>query len=148
MQGMRGSGTLCQIANFSFFTLNLFSPNITVNFPSQDQNFHRATWTKSDPGCCPCLLPQGKYVVTARWTLLHAQVGGLKCLFPHCLRKGVPPELAPCVWSSSPIIMVSFGPCKEKMKLQGVGMDEYRRYGMKLLKQRHLADMIGNSSLG
>ena len=39
----------------------------------KDQNFHRATWMKTSPALCPCLLPAGKYIVTCKWRLLSAK---------------------------------------------------------------------------
>ena len=75
---------ICKI--FQFFTIVLFcalwqiSCRLSVTAISKnrpkDQNFHRATWTKSDPTLCPCLLPGGKYVVTKRWTCLEPQDWG------------------------------------------------------------------------
>ena len=48
-----------------------FEQSCRIGF--QDQNFGRATWMRSSPKLCACLLPKSKYVVTARWTLLAAQ---------------------------------------------------------------------------
>ena len=38
-----------------------------------DQNFERQTWLRKTPRLLPCLLPNGKYVCTVRWSLLTPQ---------------------------------------------------------------------------
>ncbi|CAJ1368850.1 unnamed protein product, partial [Effrenium voratum] len=38
-----------------------------------DQSFDRQTWHRKNEQLTPCLIPKGKYVVTARWSLLGAK---------------------------------------------------------------------------
>ncbi|CAJ1360187.1 unnamed protein product [Effrenium voratum] len=46
----------------------------------QDQNFERATFVRSNPRLVPCLLPNGKYIVTKAWRLLNGKDRGCKKL--------------------------------------------------------------------
>ena len=109
------------ISTLQLFNLR-FQNRWTVAF-CEDQNFERATINRSNPQHCPCLLPNGKYVVTSQWRILSS--------------KDCPPNMK-TFW-------VSFD-WQEKMLLQGVGMDEYRRYNMAVLTPSQLSNMTGNSS--
>ena len=51
------------------------------------RTFERQTWLRKTPRLLPCLLPNGKYVCTVRWSLLTAQGHFvLPCLFFQNLR--------------------------------------------------------------
>lgn len=134
---------------FGFCLFSSSSNGLTFVFPehlAKDQNFHRTTWTKRDPSLCPCLLPGGKYVVSARWSLLQPQAR----LFETLVFNGFLLITGGLIDSSDGWFEITIlaAHWQERMKLQGVGMDEYRRYGMSSLKPRQLADLAGNSCLG
>lgn len=46
---------------------------VVADFLAKDQNFGWQTWLKKTPFFMPCLLPNGKYVCTQRWSLLSAK---------------------------------------------------------------------------
>lgn len=47
-------------------------------FHTEDQNFARSTYLRSNPRISPCIIPHGKYIVTGRWSLLGGQDGNTK----------------------------------------------------------------------
>ncbi|CAK9079617.1 unnamed protein product [Durusdinium trenchii] len=83
-----------------------FRPFNAEYFVEVDQNFGRQTFNRRSPSHCPCLLPNGKYILTKQWRLLSSQ---------------------------------------EKMQLQGVGMEEYKKYKMDTLSPSQLSNMAGNA---
>ena len=38
-----------------------------------DQNFKRCNYLRSNPSLCPCLLPNGKYILTSRWRFVSGK---------------------------------------------------------------------------
>ncbi|CAK9027608.1 Uncharacterized protein SCF082_LOCUS17998 [Durusdinium trenchii] len=71
-----------------------------------DQNYERNTFCSSNPWLCPCLIPNGKYIISSQWRLLSGQ---------------------------------------EKLKLQGLGLDDITKYKLHLLTDKQQSDLAGNS---
>ena len=92
---------------------------LVANTSPEDQSFKRQTFHKAKPAYAPCLLPRSKLVLTSEWRLI-----GSKDLFKS---------------SSS----ASFQ--QEKMLLQGVGLEEFRKYHMEKLSPAQLSNMVGNA---
>eukprot|EP00930_Biecheleria_cincta_P080184 TRINITY_DN6829_c0_g1_i1.p1 TRINITY_DN6829_c0_g1~~TRINITY_DN6829_c0_g1_i1.p1 ORF type:complete len:555 (+),score=48.01 TRINITY_DN6829_c0_g1_i1:91-1755(+) len=74
-----------------------------------DQDVNRSTFIKTDPTLCPCILPNGKYVVSKRWSLLTGT---------------------------------------EKLRLQGLSLDEIYDLGLSKYSDGEKSDYAGNMFSG
>ena len=88
---------------------------------TKDQNFGRCIH-RTNPKCCPCLLPSGKYVLSGKsWSLL-----------------------GPKDWQ----LRIALLPCQDKLRLQGIGTTDQINYKLDALTDEQISDMAGNSCLG
>ena len=100
---------------------------------AEDQSFNRQTVHRTDPTCCPCLIPKGKYVVTKRWALLR---GAEACL-----------QSSPCssCCTCDFLLLGVFALAEEKMALQGVSPCEMEAFHFNDLSDAKQSDLAGNA---
>ena len=107
---------------------------------TKDQNFERNTFVRSNPYLCPCLIPNGKYMVSGRWSLLGGQEiksknwgGGVWCIQRFFLD------------SIFVFLLVPHPAPQEKLRLQGVGSEDILNFNLNTLTDHQQSDLAGNS---